>query len=99
MKGAIEATFHGQKTFRLGSLSWSETPHFHNRGPSRIVPMLPRSIRKKIFYSKQLYLGNKVTETNKLGLILKSSAKTLMSANFQASNSLKKFWKRGKREI
>ena len=64
MKGAIEATFHGQKTFRLGSLSWSETPHFHNRGPSRIVPMLPQSI-KKIFYSKQLRLSQEPSDRDK----------------------------------
>ena len=45
MLGKSETTFHGQKTFRLdeGSLSWSETPYFHEGGPLRMGPKLPLS--------------------------------------------------------
>ena len=43
--GTLETIFHGQKTFGLagGSLSWSETPYFHQGGPLRIVSKLPLS--------------------------------------------------------
>ena len=45
MLGMLDTILHGQKTFRLvrGSLSWSETPHFHKGGPLQMVPKLPLS--------------------------------------------------------
>ena len=48
MLNTLEATFHGQKTFRLvgGSLRWSETPFFQG-GPLRMGPILPLSSGKE----------------------------------------------------
>ena len=42
----------------------TETPYFHKGEPLQMVPKLPLSAKKqgKTFFSKQLYLGNKVTE-------------------------------------
>ena len=61
-----------------GSLNWSETPYFHKGGPLRMEPKLPLSAEKKgkIFFFKQLYLGNYVTEAPKVGLRLKIFAIT-----------------------
>ena len=67
--GTLETTFHGHKTFRsVGeSGSWSN-----------MVPKLPLSAKMqgKNFFIKELYLGNLVTETPKVGLKLKIFART-----------------------
>ena len=72
----LETTFHGQKTSGLvgESLSWSETAYFHKGFSNGAKVASERNVR--IFFFKQLYLGNLVTETSKVGLKLKIFAKT-----------------------
>ena len=57
MKGAIEATFHGQKTFRLGSLSWSETPHFHNNGTFTNSANVAPKYKKNLLFQTATYIS------------------------------------------
>ena len=58
MLDTLETTFQGKKTFCLvkGSLSWSETPYFHNCAK---VASEHQNVRKKLFFSSSFISGSK----------------------------------------